>query len=473
MSILKTLAAYRFSRYYKIGFLLWDLVLINIALTISFLLRYGDLDMANTIGVRTVSFLMNLFWFILLLNDNSYHIIRTERIENILMRTINLIFLHFGLIAIFVIFLKYDEISRLRVVYFYITFFLLLIIFRISFIKVLKYVRSLGYNYRKVVIVGANAMGERMNRILSKDLTYGYRVMGFFDDEPDAKSLKTNVLGSFGDVENYLRTQQIDEMYVALHISNIDVINQMTKLCERYMVRIRYIPDFQQYTKSNRVQVSFYGNGNIPVLMLRKEPLEINRNRILKHLFDICFSLLVIIFLFSWLFPILILLIKVNSRGPVFFVQKRSGRNNDSFYCFKFRTMYVNDSADKLQASQNDTRITKVGAFLRRTSLDELPQFFNVLLGNMSVVGPRPHMLSHTEQYSELIDNFLVRHYAKPGITGWAQVNGYRGETKKLFDMERRVEHDIWYIENWSFLLDVKIILKTVLNVFQGEKNVF
>ena len=274
-------------------------------------------------------------------------------------------------------------------------------------------------------------------------------------------------------IENYLNSHEIDEMYVALHIDKIGEINRLTKLCERYMVRVKYIPDFQQYTKSNRVQVSFYGNGNVPVLNLRKEPLEIPLHRIVKQLFDFCFSLLVIVFVFSWLFPILMVLIKVNSPGPVFFVQKRSGRDNKSFPCYKFRTMHVNDTSDKVQATKNDSRITKVGAFLRKTSLDEFPQFFNVLLGNMSVVGPRPHMLSHTEQYSELINNFLVRHYAKPGITGWAQVNGYRGETKELADMEGRVEHDIWYIENWSFLLDVKIVWKTFVQVFQGDQNAF
>jgi putative colanic acid biosynthesis UDP-glucose lipid carrier transferase len=206
---------------------------------------------------------------------------------------------------------------------------------------------------------------------------------------------------------------------------------------------------------------------------LRTEPLEIPLYRIIKKVFDFCFSLFVIVFVFSWLFPIVMILIKVNSRGPVFFVQERSGRDNNSFPCFKFRTMYVNKDADTVQATQNDARITKVGAFLRRTSMDELPQFFNVLLGNMSVVGPRPHMLSHTEQYSELINNFLVRHYAKPGITGWAQVNGFRGETKELADMEGRVEHDIWYIENWSLLLDIKIIWNTFFKVLQEDEDVF
>jgi len=474
MSILKILSTYRFSRYYKIGFLVWDVVLLNTALALSFLFRYGDFDLVDVRAVRAVSLLSNIFWIMLLLYKDSYRIIRTERIEAILYRTIRMLLIHVAIIAVFILVLKYDEVSRLRMVYFYTTFFVLLVSFRIFFMQILKHVRAQGYNFRKVVIVGANATGERMNRILSKDLTYGYRIMGFFDNEIDSDTvLKAPVLGGFEDIENYLSSEKIDEMYVALHIEKIDVINRLTALCERYMVRIKYIPDFQQYTKSNRVQITFYGNGNVPVLMLRKEPLEIPLYRIIKELFDFCFSLFVIVFIFPWLFPILILLIKANSPGPVFFVQERSGRDNESFPCYKFRTMYVNDAANKVQARQNDARITKVGSFLRRTSMDELPQFFNVLLGNMSVVGPRPHMLSHTEQYSELINNFLVRHYAKPGITGWAQVNGFRGETKELADMEGRVEHDIWYIENWSFLLDLKIIWLTVVNVFQGEKNAF
>ena len=474
MTILKLLATYRFSRYYKLGFLIWDVVLLNTAVILSFLFRYGYFHLVNVEGDRAISLLSNIFWIMLLLYKDSFRIIRTERIETILYRAIRMVLFHMAIISLFLLALNYDAVSRLRIIYFYSTFFILLIIFRIFFMLMLKHIRSLGYNFRKVVLVGANATGERMNRILSKDLTYGYRVMGFFDDEVDSDVvLNAPVLGGFEAIENYLNTERIDEMYVALHISKIEQINTLTTLCERYMVRIKYIPDFQQYTKSNRVQISFYGNGNVPVLMLRKEPLEIPLYRIAKELFDFCFSLFVIVFIFPWLFPILILLIKVNSPGPVFFVQERSGRDNLPFPCYKFRTMYVNDVAHLVQASQNDARITKVGAFLRRTSMDELPQFFNVFLGNMSVVGPRPHMLSHTEQYSELINNFLVRHYAKPGITGWAQVNGYRGETKELTDMEGRVEHDIWYIENWSLLLDVKIIWKTVAGVFWGDENAF
>lgn len=473
MSIFKTLSTFRFSRYYKVGFLVWDVVLLNVAIYISFIMRFGNLDNIHLKSVRAVCLLSNMFWIMLLLYNESYRVIRTERIESILYRTIRLLLIHMAIISMVVISIRYDEISRLRMFYFYAVFFVLLVGFRIFFMKLLKFVRTRGYNYRKVVIVGANGLGQRMNRILSKDLNFGYRVVGFFDDEYDETELAAPVLGKLDEVEHYLAHHKIDELYVALHIDKIDVINTLTRLCERYMIRIRYIPDFQQYTKTNRVEVSFYGNGNIPVLMLRKEPLEIPLHRIAKKIFDILFSLFVIVFIFSWLFPIIIFFIKMNSSGPVFFVQNRSGRDNISFPCYKFRTMYVNKDADSKQATKNDSRITKVGAFLRKTSLDEMPQFFNVLMGNMSVVGPRPHMLSHTERYAELIDNFLVRHYAKPGITGWAQVNGFRGETKELTDMEGRVEHDIWYIENWSFILDIRIIWKTFAQVFTGDKKAF
>jgi len=176
---------------------------------------------------------------------------------------------------------------------------------------------------------------------------------------------------------------------------------------------------------------------------------------------------------FTWLMPLMAILIKVNSRGPVFFRQQRSGKGNNVFTCLKFRTMRVNAEADELQATKGDVRITGMGRFLRKTNLDELPQFFNVLLGHMSVVGPRPHMLRHTEQYAALIDQFMVRHLIKPGITGWAQVHGFRGETSDTYKMEKRVEYDVWYIENWSLLLDLKIIVLTLGNMLKGEENAF
>lgn len=213
--------------------------------------------------------------------------------------------------------------------------------------------------------------------------------------------------------------------------------------------------------------------GSVPVLDIRQEPLAQPENRLAKRLFDIVFSLLFLCTIFPIIFIIIGLAIKITSPGPIFFKQKRSGEENKEFWCYKFRSMRVNKDSDKVQATLNDPRKTRLGNFMRKTSIDELPQFINVLLGDMSVVGPRPHMLKHTEEYSKLIDKYMVRHLVKPGITGWAQVTGFRGETKELWQMEGRVERDIWYLEHWTFMLDLYIIYKTVKNAVKGEKEAY
>lgn len=194
--------------------------------------------------------------------------------------------------------------------------------------------------------------------------------------------------------------------------------------------------------------------------------------RAVKRLFDFVFSSVILLLSPLWLLPIAIC-VKLSSPGPVLFKQKRTGFMGREFNCLKFRTMRVNNESDKLQATKGDPRITRIGEFLRKTSLDELPQFINVFKGEMSVVGPRPHMLKHTKDYSAIIDKYMVRHFIKPGLTGWAQVNGYRGETKELWQMEKRVEYDVWYIENWNFMLDMKIIFLTLIGIFKGDKNAF
>jgi undecaprenyl-phosphate galactose phosphotransferase/putative colanic acid biosynthesis UDP-glucose lipid carrier transferase len=472
MSVLKNLATLRISRYFKLVFIIWDILLLNVAILFSFWLRYGSFVRMDLKEIQTISLLSNFFWIFILLNKDAYRIIRVERVEAILLRMIKHLIIHVALIAFFVTVLKFHDISRLRILYFYGVFYILLFITRVSFMKILKHIRAKGYNFKNVVIIGANDAGKNIQKFLSKDLTYGYRILGFFDDAVDPFALISSpLLGGFDAIEKYVLREKVDEMYIALHIDKIETIKKLTALCERNLIRIKFIPDFQQYTRSRKVEITFYEN--TPVLMLRKEPLEGTINLLLKKVFDVIFSFLVIVLIFPWLFPILILMIKMDSPGPIFFKQQRSGRENESFSCFKFRTMQVNTTADTMQATKQDSRVTKMGAFMRRTNIDELPQFFNVLWGTMSVVGPRPHMLVHTEQYSELINNYLVRHYAKPGITGWAQVNGFRGETKELIEMKDRVDYDIWYIENWSLLLDVKIIFRTIFNVFKGEAKAY
>jgi putative colanic acid biosynthesis UDP-glucose lipid carrier transferase len=214
-------------------------------------------------------------------------------------------------------------------------------------------------------------------------------------------------------------------------------------------------------------------SGYIPIILERTIPLDESLHKIIKRLFDIVFSILIIVGILSWLIPVLGVIIKLGSRGPVFFVQKRNGLNNREFKCFKFRSMEVNELADIEQVSKNDTRITKVGKFIRKTSIDELPQFFNVLMGDMSVVGPRPHMVSHTNMYAERIDKFKVRHFIKPGITGLAQTKGFRGEVETDKDIINRVRYDIFYVKKWSILLDLKIIFNTVCNTLKGDQKAY
>ena len=191
----------------------------------------------------------------------------------------------------------------------------------------------------------------------------------------------------------------------------------------------------------------------------------------LKRGFDIVFSLCFLCLVFPFVLMVVFIVTQCTMPGKLFFVQKRTGLNGRTFKCYKFRSMRKNEHSDVLQATKGDSRITRWGKIMRKTSLDETPQFINVLLGDMSVVGPRPHMLKHTEEYTALIDGYMLRHEVKPGVTGWSQIKGFRGEIKQLKDMENRVKSDLWYIRNWHFLLDLYIILKTVTICFGNDKN--
>ena len=472
MPFLRLFASYRFSRYIKPLFLFWDILLLNFSYLFSLYLRFGSFDNLMNKEVKTILLFSNILWILLVSLSNAYKIFRIEKIETILSRTTKLILLHSLVTALFIVFLKYLDISRLRMVYFYLILVCSVFLFRVLFLRLLKFARSQGYNYRNVLIVGVNENGYKIAKILSSDLTYGYRILGFVDLEvPVIMNEEFFFIGKINQIEEYIVEYEVDEIFVALTVEQVSWMTDLINLCERNLVRLKFIPEFQSYTKSRRVSIDYYDN--MPVLRLRNEPLQKPIKRIQKKIFDILFSISVLVFIGSWLFPILILLVKLSSKGPIFFKQSRTGEDNNTFTCFKFRTMRVNSLSDELQATAKDPRITRLGAFMRKTNLDELPQFFNVLWGSMSVVGPRPHMLKHTKEYSELIHNYLVRHFAKPGITGWAQVNGYRGETKRLEDMQKRVDYDIWYIENWSFLLDLKIIWKTLNNMIFGEKNAY
>jgi putative colanic acid biosynthesis UDP-glucose lipid carrier transferase len=247
-------------------------------------------------------------------------------------------------------------------------------------------------------------------------------------------------------------------------------IKEFEVFADNNLISLKIVPDYKGVFR-NMGPVQYYDY--LPVISFRQLPLDDIFRRFIKRLFDILFSGLVITLLLSWLIPIIAILIRWESKGPIFFKQKRDGLNGEAFGCYKFRSMKINMQANQIQATKQDTRITKIGAFMRKTSIDELPQFINVLFGSMSVVGPRPHMLQHTQEYSKSVDKYMVRHFVKPGITGLAQIKGYRGEIKIKSDINNRVKLDIFYLENWSLLLDIRIVLQTVSNAISGEENAY
>jgi putative colanic acid biosynthesis UDP-glucose lipid carrier transferase len=325
------------------------------------------------------------------------------------------------------------------------------------------------FDIRKTVgILNLNNKGTSLANYLTRQSSVNYVEM--FEGEPAS----VNEYGELVMPSAKLQLQAavnsgIDEVFVTMDRSNIHEMTTLVKEGEKQCVRLKFVPDMQDLEDNFKMDRM----GDFTVLSARCEPLESMENRFKKRLFDIVVSLGVIVFVLSWLYPLLAIIIKIQSRGPVLFRQLRTGRDNKPFWCYKFRSMNMNSESEMRQASLTDDRITPIGRFMRKTSLDEFPQFFNVLFGYMSIIGPRPHMLAHTEQYRDIVDRYMVRQFLKPGISGWAQVNGYRGETSETVLMEKRVEYDIHYMSNWSLMMDVRIIFLTVINIFQGEKNAY
>lgn len=335
--------------------------------------------------------------------------------------------------------------------------------------SVIKIYRGKGYNYKRIIIVGGGDNAVSIyNELKSGD--YGYKILGLFNDTAPTEETMLPYLGNFAEIERFCIENNVDEIYCTLPNNREDEIIRLVNFSEKNMIRFFLVPDFYGYIHRKLV-LSFLQS--TPVIAIRSEPLQLLHNRIIKRAFDIVFSLTILLTVFPVIFVIFGFLIKVTSKGPVFFKQKRTGLHGKSFVCYKFRSMVLNDDSDTMITTSSDPRITRVGAFMRRSSIDEFPQFFNVLMGNMSVVGPRPHMIKQTDVYNRLIDRFMIRHIIKPGITGWAQISGYRGETKILEQMEGRLKRDVWYIENWSFILDLKIIAVTVYQILKGDDKAF
>ena len=372
--------------------------------------------------------------------------------------------------AVIIFILKTTFLSRYFGVVFFLSQLLALTLWKTGLRVLLRWVRKKGRNLRFMLIVGAGDIGRKFARVISDDPYLGYRIVGFLDDAPNP-DLGGSLLGPVSNLETVLSAMIVDEVIVALPNRAMAQISQVMAVCENHTARVRIIPDYFKFI-SNRFSVSIFGN--FPLISIRANPLEEIHWRLIKRVFDLVFSALLILLIFPWLWLPIALTIKFSSPGPVLFLQERWGRNKKRIRCFKFRTMVkesqdVDENGNYLQASKDDPRVTRVGRFLRRTSLDELPQFLNVIQGSMSVVGPRPHPTPLNLEAMNAVDRYTLRHLVKPGITGWAQINGFRGGTKNLELMKKRIEYDLWYIENWTFWLDIQIVFLTVWRMVKGD----
>lgn len=370
------------------------------------------------------------------------------------------------IIIAFFPFYKQAIFSGRAIVSFVFCSFVFITIFKILIFYYLKKYRIItGSNYRNTVIIGHTPEAIKLKELFEDRNDYGYRFLGFFSN----KKNHPDILGKIEDIKPFVIQKDVNEIYCSLNELTNEQLKDLVDFADENKKEIKFIPDSKEIFSKN-LRIDYYEM--FPVLSLKKTILHEPSTKIFKRIFDIVFSLIVIVGILSWLVPILAILIKLESKGPIFFKQGRPGLDEKEFFCYKFRSMKMNETTEQ-EASKNDPRVTKIGKFMRKSSIDELPQFLNVLIGEMSVVGPRPHLWSQNKAYGNRIKKYMVRHYVKPGITGLAQVKGFRGEIETDDDMINRIKFDVFYIENWSVILDVKIIIQTVVNIYMGEEKAY
>lgn len=453
---------YLLSFYYRIT----DLVTLNVAFCLAVYWRFYSGNSLEFQSEAPFDFLENSYGTLLLfINITWLFVANSQRIYRLLHFTSKnrYVFAVYSAIVLqLLITVAFNGLiktfySRFFLLYTYLSFSVLMFISRVIVSKTYQFKLKRARSQNSIVLIGAkNLLGE-VEEFLQRNIST--ETQQIIHIEP--VELKLDELQKIN--EEY----PISELYVSLSGYSEDEIEELSLFCDNLFIRLRLVFNWKKVGSQNLDVVNF---GQTNILKLSLTPLDDQYNALIKRGFDLIFSLLATILLFSWLFPILAVAVKLSSPGPVFFKQKRSGLNNKGFNCYKFRSMKQNSEADSKQATQNDPRITKVGAFLRKTSLDELPQFINVIKGQMSIVGPRPHMLRHTEEYSNLVGNFMNRHAIKPGITGLAQIKGFRGEIDDFALLQNRVRLDRFYVNNWTLFFDVKIVFFTVFTMFKDHK---
>ena len=446
-----------------------DLVLLNLSFIISAILAQSLQTLLDRDYMFILLLLLNIVWFVNANLSGFYLDFFTRSFSFQFFNILKTTLFQVGLTVLFIFLTKEDLFTR-NFILLYGLFLTLSISLRTAIFKnVLISLRRKGKNIRNLLIIGAEEVGKNFKETITRNPDFGYHFSGFLDNT----SKDDEVIGVLDQLDEKIKEKEIDEVIITLSSQPPELLDEIIRICNINAVRIHIIPDYFRFL-SSRFQISSIGN--FPIITARQEPLEEANRRFLKRTFDIIFSSLVLIFLLSWLYPILALLIKLDSKGRVLFIQKRVGVKNDLFECYKFRTLTSESSRETetfKPVLMGDKRVTGIGNFLRKSNIDELPQFFNVLKGDMSVVGPRPHAIPYQDLYGKIFEEIKMRHNVRPGVTGWAQVNGLRGDIEDEKENNRRtimrMKYDLWYIENWTMRLDLQIILMTIWQMIKGD----
>lgn len=465
-------------RYSRTSFILGDFIIFNILYILFVYCKIVDVptsvdgSMATYMVMANFAFACAQYFFANVVYQ------RHATFDRVVRQVTLLCLLYIVAVALFLYVISSNTLSHVPTIKFFVSFtlclYVALLLARYVEQSALRRYRSMGQNNRHVVMVGSDASLLPLYEYFTNDPTMGYSVDGYYADEaihgcPEALFHK----GTLNDLENVMERPLSNglahEVYCSLPTSKKLVVSKLMKYCDNNAIHFYYVPSVES-AMGRSFSVKRIGDNIVFTRYI--EPLASPTNKFVKRAFDIAFSGITLLCMLPFI-PLLAFIIKKQSPGPIFFKQLRTGLDGRSFYCYKFRSMHINKDADTVQATEDDPRKFAFGNFMRKTNIDELPQFWNVFKGDMSIVGPRPHMLHHTDIYSELIDKYMIRHFVKPGITGWAQVTGFRGETKELWQMEGRVKRDIWYIENWSIWLDLRIIWKTAKSVFVHDQNAY
>jgi len=460
----------QFERYLQSTLVILDLAVLNITFFLAWIIFFKKLGEDITTNYLKYLLICNAVWMLLSVFFRGYTRKGILNFEYFTKRTIQIYSAWIIVVLFYLFFSREFTISRLFVISTLGSFSIGLMVNRFLYLGIKSYFRKSHSLTKKVLILGYNDTAKQLARYFEED-GINTQLVGFIENNKNIHELSHYpVLGNVEDSLQIAQQMEVEEIFSTITPEQNKFIYDLMYKAERACIRFKIVPNLSLFITRD-VHIEYFND--LPVMSLRSEPLEDVGNKIKKRILDVVISVFVIVFVLSWMVPLFALLIFLETGESVFFRQQRTGRNNKPFSCIKFRSMKTNKDADKKQATRDDERITRIGHFIRKTSLDEFPQFFNVLKGEMSLVGPRPHMLKHTSDYSKIVDEYMIRQFLKPGITGWAQVHGFRGEITNPEQIKKRVDKDLWYLENWSLWLDIRILFMTVYTLIVGDKNAY